>query len=223
MKKTVFLGTLFFGLLSCKESESVDFGFDYFPMEEGTFVEYEVLEVFHDVNIIPQHDTTKYRLKTKIGEEIIDNSGRPVRKFFQLKFDLQSGELINERVWTRVSDNGRGEVVEENQRMIKMVFAVKNNKEWNVNAFNDLTKQYAFYSNVDESQTINNFYFEKTAKVNYEDFFSLVDYRKKHEVYAKGIGLVERSFKDFTIQNFDTTAIQKGTEIYYKLIDFGVE
>ena len=223
MKKTMIFGALLFGLIGCKESESVDFGFDYFPLDEGVFSEYEVLEVFHDVDINPQHDTTRYVLKTRIGEVVSDNSGRPVRKFFQSRYDIPSGDLINERVWTLVRDGSRGEIVEENQRIIKMIFAVKNNEEWNVNAFNTLAVKDVFYTNVNESATINNFIFEETARVNYDDFFSLVDFRKKYEVYAKGVGLVERSFKDFSIQNFDTTDIQKGTEVHYKLINYGVE
>jgi len=122
-----------------------------------------------------------------------------------------------------VLDGGRGEVVEENQRLIKLIFAVKDGEEWNVNAFNDSPEKTVFYSKVNEPLTINSFSFEETVKVNYDDFFSLVDYRKKYEVYAKGIGLVERSFKDFTIQNFDTTDIRKGTEVYYQLLNYGLE
>jgi len=223
LKKLIIFSVLFSSLLACKENESVDFGFTYFPMEQGRFVEYEVTEVFHDVDINPQHDTTRYRLKTLIGEEVLDNIGRTNQKFFQFKYDLQSGDLLDQRVWTRILDQSRGEVVEENQRIIKLVFSVKNDEEWNVNAFNSLSGQDVYYSNVDESQLINGFDFEETAKVNYEDFFSLVDYRKKYEIYAKGIGLVEKSFKDFTIQNFDTTDIRKGTEVHYQLLNFGIE
>lgn len=223
MKRTIFFSALLFGLLGCKESEAVDFGFDYFPMTEGTFSEYEVLEVFHDVDINPQHDSIRYILKTKIGEEILDNIGRPVRKFFQFRYDISTGDLLDQRVWTLLRDGSRAEVVEENQRLIKMVFAVKNDEEWNVNAFNPMPLQEVYYSNVGESTIFQDFTFEETAKVNYEDFFSLVDYRKKHEIYARGVGLVERSFKDFTIQNFDTTDIQKGTEVHYQLINYGVE
>ncbi|WP_107039910.1 hypothetical protein [Brumimicrobium mesophilum] len=223
MKKTIIFSALLLGLFACKEKASVDFGFEYFPINQGAFVEYEVTEVFHDVNIIPQHDTNRYRLKTLIGEDVLDNVGRVNQKFFQYRYDLQTGDLIDERVWTRILDGSRGEVVEENQRLIKMVFSVKNDEEWDVNAFNSMDEQEVFYSNVDENQVINGFDFEETCKVNYEDFFSLVDYRVKYEVYAKGVGLVEKNFKDFTIQNFDTTDIQKGTEVFYKLIDFGVE
>jgi hypothetical protein len=223
MRKIILLIALLFGLYACKDSESIDFGYDYFPLEEGRFVEYKVREVFHDVNVNPQHDTTKYRLKTIIGEEVLDNTGRPVRKFFQFKYDLQTGGVLDQRVWTTVLDGGRGEVVEENQRLIKLIFAVKDGEEWNVNAFNDSPEKTVFYSKVNEPLTINSFSFEETVKVNYDDFFSLVDYRKKYEVYAKGIGLVERSFKDFTIQNFDTTDIRKGTEVYYQLLNYGLE
>ncbi|RFC53851.1 hypothetical protein [Brumimicrobium aurantiacum] len=210
-------------LIGCKESETVDFGYDYFPQTEGNFVEYDVLEVFHDVNVNPQHDTMQYRLKTVVGEEMIDNTGRAVRKFFRYKYDLQSGELFDQRVWTSVIDDGRGELVEENQRKIKLVFAVKADKVWDVNAFNEFESKEVYYSGVNEEMTFNNNEFEQTVTVNYEDFFSLVDYRKQYEVYAKGVGLVKKSFKDFTIENFDTTAIQKGTELHYELINYGVE
>lgn len=222
MGKIVFISAVLLLLFSCqKNTENIDFGYEYFPMEEGTFVEYNVLEVFHDVDIFPQHDTLEYRLKTQIGEEVIDNSGRLARKFFQYKYDLNTGDLLDQRVWTRIVDEGRGEVVEENQRIIRMVFAVKEDKEWNINAFNPQPEKDVFYSSVNEEQSINGFNFEETTKVSYDDFLSLVDYRKKHEVYAKGVGLVERSFKDFTIKNFDTTEIQKGTEMHYELVDYG--
>jgi len=208
---------------ACKEKVSVDFGYEYFPMKEGHFVEYDVLEVYHDVNISPQHDSVRYRLKTKIGEEILDNSGRLARKFFQYKYDLITGEMLEQRVWTRIIDEGRGEVVEENQRKIRMVFAVKKDVEWDVNAFNPEAQQTAFYSEVNVSRVINSFNFESTAQVDYDDFFSLVDYRKMYEVYSKDVGLIKRSFKDLTIQNFDTLDVRKGTEVHYELVNFGQE
>lgn len=227
MKKTTLLIIAFsiLGLVACKkETNDVDFGFDYFPLEEGHFVEYEVMEIFHDKDLIPQHDTVRYKLRTVIGEDVLDNLGRNAKKFFRYAYSLDSGELIDQRVWaTIIDENKRGEVVEENQRKIRLVFAVKDNKEWNVNAFNTEEDNTVYFANVNTPKTINGFHFEETAKVVYGDLLSLVDYRKMHEVYAKGVGLVERSFKDLTIQNFDTTQINKGTEVHYKLLDYGME
>lgn len=224
MKQFTFLALILIGFSACKnETTEVDLGYEYFPMKEGHFVEYDVLEVFHDVKQLPKHDTLRYRLKTVVGEEVVDNSGRLVRKFFQYKYGLKTDELLSHRVWTRLIDGKRGEVVEENKRKIKMVFPLKRGEEWNVNAYNFEKKKIIHYDDVNTEKTINGILFENTARIVYEDFFSLVDYRKMHETYAKGVGLVERSFKDLTIQNFDTLDVQKGNEIHYKLVDFGVE
>src|SRR5690554_7750773 len=92
-----------------------------------------------------------------------------------------------------------------------MIFAVKEGVEWDVNAFNPEEEELVYYSNVNSSRTINNIFFEKTTEVEYDDFFSLVDYRKMYEVYAEDVGLIKRSFKDLTIQNFDTLDVRKGS------------
>jgi hypothetical protein len=72
-------------------------------------------------------------------------------------------------------------------------------------------------------RTISNFILDSTIHVDEQDFFSLVDHRRKYEVYAKNIGLVYKMYKDNAISNFDTLQIRLGREIHYKIIDFGVE
>jgi hypothetical protein len=74
-----------------------------------------------------------------------------------------------------------------------------------------------------QSKNISGFDFDSTATVLYEDFFSLVDYRKRYDVYAPHVGLVQRSYKDLRINNFDTLNIQNGTEVHYRLLDYGKE
>ncbi|HLW39072.1 MAG TPA: hypothetical protein VKX31_01685 [Brumimicrobium sp.] len=222
MKRLIALVLFLFFIFSCnKERENIDFGYEYFPMEEGVFVEYEVTMIAHNIHLNPQHDTIKYKLETIIGEEVVDNSGRLARKFFQSKYDLSTGEILDQRVWTRIIDENRGEVVEENQRKIRLVFPVKNGDDWNVNAFNALGNQEVYYEDVNVGRTIGGFALENTTKVMYDDFLSLVDYQKSHEIYAKGIGLVERKIKDLSINNFDTLNIQSGSEVHYKLLNYG--
>lgn len=222
MKSKFYLILILFLLFSCKQNDNdIDFGYDYFPMDKGSFVVYEVTQISHDINLNPQHDTLKYTLETVVGEEIVDNSGRPAREFFQYKYDLSSGELLDKRVWTKVIDGKRGEVVEENQRKIRMIFPVKEEDSWNVNAFNPEDAQVVYYENANEARTIGGFVLENTAKIVYDDFLTLVDYRKSHDTYAKGIGLVERKRKYLAINSFDTLNINRGDEIHYKLLDYG--
>src|SRR5690554_2861647 len=165
------------------------------------------MEVFHDVNVFPQHDTVYYLLETEIGESFIDLSENEVNYYYRSRYDNSTSELIDKRAWTIFKNHERVEVVEENQRKTKMVFAVRNHTTWDVNAFNDFDSEEVYYFEEGEEFALGSTIFENTVKINYEDFSSLVDYRKKYEVYAKGVGLVKKSFKDFRIENFDTTAI----------------
>ncbi len=217
-KYSLFILTLFL-FAACSKTPAPYFGYDYFPMEEGKYVEYEVMEVIHDEGGNPQHDTTMYRLKTVVGETVIDNENRPARKLYRYAYDLETDELIDERVWTQVIDGGRAEIVEENQRKIRLVFAITLDKVWDVNAFNPEEEQEVYYDELHKSYG----QMDSTVIVEYEDFFSLVDYQRKYEVYANHVGLIKRSFKDLVINDFDTLHITSGTEQHYSLISYGIE
>jgi hypothetical protein len=214
----VFCGLLLF--VACKKSEEAPyFGYEYFGLNEGRFVSYEVMEISHDIT----SDTARYILKTVVGEDIVDNEGRTAKKLYRYAYDWDTEELIDQRVWTTIIDQGRGEVVEENQRKIRMVFAVSINKTWDVNAFNPEEEQEVYYEDINKSYTINNLAVDSSVRVEYEEDFNMVKYVRKYEVYGKNIGLVHRSFKNLTISNFDTTDIQNGTEMHYTLRDYGIE
>jgi hypothetical protein len=215
---TFFCGVII--LAACKKSEAPPyFGYEYFGLTEGRFVAYDVMEISHDIS----SDTMRYSLKTVVGENIVDNEGRTAKKIYRYAYDWETEELIDERVWTSIIDQGRGEVVEENQRKIRMVFAVIINKTWDVNAFNPEEEQEVFYQDINKLYNINSFAVDSSIIVEYEDYHTLVDYDRKFEVYGKNIGLIHRSFKNLTISNFDTTDIQKGTEVHYTLREYGVE
>jgi len=59
--------------------------------------------------------------------------------------------------------------------------------------------------------------------VEQEEFSSLVDHRRKYEVYAKGVGLIHKYYKDLEIQNFDTLNVKNGNEVFYYLTGYGFE
>lgn len=205
-------------LLACKKTPAPYFGYEYFPMEEGRYVEYEVMDIMHDDDV-GQHDTTRYILKTVVGEVVEDNEGRAARKMYRYSYDVNSGELLDKRVWTQIIDGGRAEVVEENQRKIRLVFAITLEKEWDVNAFNPEDEQEVFYDEIHKPFST----FDSTVTVEYEDFISLIDYERKYEVYGNHVGLIKRSFKDLRIEDFDTLQVISGTELHYELIDYGIE
>lgn len=225
MKKygIIFLGIVLL-LTSCKKDDGtdVDFGYDYFPTQEGLYKIYDVMEAVHDdpSNI---HDTTRYQLKTLIGERIIDNEGDSVNKFYRYTRDLPSDEWILKDVWTiKIDDARRGELVEENQRVIKLVFPANDGVSWNINAHNPLDPIAATLEHVNQSHQIGTFDFERTVSVRFKNEINLVNQYDQYHVYASEIGLVHIHWQDFE-KVFATSIPRLGEEHHWDLIEYGIE
>jgi len=227
--KSKFLFVLFGVLLTVfqackKDPATVNFHYDYYDLTEGRFVIYDVLEIRHDQGATVKHDTLVYQLKTVIGDTIIDNAGRIARKFFRYKRNNISQEWIFSDVWTTIISENRAELVEENQRIVKLVFAPTISKVWDINAFNTFPKTEVYYRDIHKATNVNGLSFDSSLVVEQEDFLSLVDYKRKFEVYAKGIGLVRKYYKDLNIQSFDTiNGVLNGKELFYQIRSYGIE
>ena len=217
--------TLLVGFQSCEKDtpETIDFDYAYYDLTPGRFCIYNVVDIEHDENQLVKHDTIYYQLKTIIGDTFVDNAGRITRKFLRYTRDSIQEAWVLKDVWTTLIDNYKAELVEENQRIVKLVFKPTLDKVWNINMFNTGTKINAKYAFIDQDYTIGNQDYTNTLKVDIQNFFSLVDDRVKYEIYAKNIGLIYKYFKDNSISNFDKNNIKKGKELYYTIDSYGIE
>jgi hypothetical protein len=221
----VVFSTVLLFLLACEKdtTEEISFDYEYYDLTPGRFCIYDVVDIEHDENQAVQHDTAYYQLKTVIGDTFIDNSGRITGKFLRYTRDSIQDNWLLKDVWTTLIENNKAELVEENQRIVKLVFKPTYEKVWNINMFNISSKINARYAAIDQPFTIGNQVFDKTLKVDIQNFFSMVDDRVKYDVYAKNVGLIYKYFKDNTIANFDKNTIKKGKELYYTLVSYGIE
>lgn len=225
MAKTVFILGVFLILMSCKKQDSYtsDLGYSYFPIEEGHFIEYKVLRIDHDQVLFPPVDSTEYYLKTVVGEKILSNTGDSVNKlFFYVKPHLDSTYTLD-KVNTIYNDGYRGVYNLDNQKYVKLSFPAEVSRVWDMNILNTEDELRSRITHLDFAGLVNGTAFNQLMRTQQLDFFSLVDYQKAHEIYAKDIGLVQIYFKDLVIQNFDTTDISYGTEIYWDYLSHGVE
>ncbi|MGV3632520.1 MAG: hypothetical protein ACO1O6_15030 [Bacteroidota bacterium] len=219
----VFGFILLFTLGSCKKDDNdVDFHHEYFPMETGTFAEYTVTRIFHD-DVSNIHDTTVYQLKTVVSDTVIDNEGRVARKFERYVYDDLLQEYKIKDVWTVIIDQERLEVVEENQRVIRLVFAPTLSKEWDMNAFNSYDPVMLYYKNIHKPYTVGAQTFDKTVTVEEDSTLNLIQYKRKYEVYAQEVGLIRKHYQDLTINDFDPSMPIKGEEIFYSIVNYGKE
>ena len=61
-----------------------------------------------------------------------------------------------------------------------------------------------YYRELYEPASINGFQFESTVTVEQEDFLSLVDYRRKYEQYAEGVGMYYKHYTSTSVSSMPT-------------------
>lgn len=204
-----------------KDTYEYDQQTSYFGLEKGTFVEYDVTYMFHD-SLLGKHDTIQYQVRTEVGDTFIDNSGREAREFKRFMRLDETDPWEEKDLWIAIIDGGRAELVEENQRMVKLVFRPTEDKEWDINAFNNLGEMMAHYSGIGEAREINGLAFPATVTVEQEDYTTLIDKRRKYEVYANGVGMIQKYYRDLEYK-FGSPAPIKGEEYFYNVIDYGIQ
>ena len=190
--------------VSCEKSTKVEASNlykSYYDTTQGRYIEYRVLEIIHDESAQNQHDTLNYFLRVQIEDTIIDNLGRVNRKYVRYKKMISNDPWQISDVWMTIIDGVNAELVEENQRIVKLKFPVNEFTNWNANIFNLDEKLDCYYENLHQSRSINGLYFDSTLTVNQGFVRNFIRYFKKNEVYANGIGMISKYYKDLNISN----------------------
>lgn len=220
LRNILFISTIVLLALACKKTETPSFHTEYFGLSEGRFVIYDVVDITHDAQV-SQHDTLIYQLKTHWGEEYIDNEGRVCRKFRRYTRDSSAANWTLKDTWYGLIDGIRAELVEENQRKVKLVFSPTKDKAWDENAYSTLPTQDCYYNDIHKTKTIGGTQFDSTVVVEKIDETNALITKRFYEVYAKNIGLIEFYFMDNDYQF--STEVYKGKELYLTFNSAGFE
>ncbi len=224
--KLIFFFLILLGLISCKKTVN-DFKqqdyieeFKYSGIKEGRFIEYVVIHITHD-DEVDIHDTLKFKMKTIIGDTLIDNQGRISNKYLRYTWDKIKGLWQIKDVWTIILNGKNAEIVDENQRLIYLTFPILLNQSWNPLVNTTGTNENYKYQQIHKPTKLVDFQFDSTITVLQNNYYTLVDYKKQTEIYAKNLGLISKYYKNLKIKNFDTLQVKKGEEWYYTLTNFG--
>ncbi len=194
---------------ACKETPddyTTDLGLEYFPLEVGKFIEYEMDSTIFD----PNGDTTVFFSKTRMKEEVVDtltdNNSNLLFKIEQFERAADSLPWQIKKVLTASIQADEAIRTEDNLRFIKMPFPPKNGSNWNGNAHFDeslivtvagesleMFKGWDYrIEQTGEPATVGSFQFDETVTVQEADNENLIELRRATATYAKGIGLVYR-------------------------------
>lgn len=205
-------------LFSCKKDEelpAVDFGYAYFPLSTGTYRHYLVDSIHHDV----VSDTSAFQIKEVVGQGFTDNTGHSAYEVLRYKRAANGMPWLLQAVWTQKRTITTAERVEDNERYVRLVFPVNEEKIWNGNAYNTRDPWNYYYSNIDLSYQSGPFVFGRTVTVQQRNNVNLVDVEQAFEVYAADVGLIHKRLIDYQIQEDGL----HGIEMEMRLIDYGQE
>jgi len=220
MRIIVFIFCLILLQSSCLKqiNEQPDFYYEYFPVDLGSWLEYEVVDITHTSF---GSDTMKYFLKEIKANEFIDNEGEVSQRIERFwKFDISDQYVIKD-VWYTKRTITTAENVEENNRYTKLIFPIKFGAYWDGNAYNSFNEWEYEYDSIHEPYMLNATLFDSTLKVIQRDNYNAVEYENCHEVYAKDVGLIYKKYIDLSINLYNILDINEGVELEMKLINFG--
>jgi hypothetical protein len=210
--KYIFLilaGLLF--LSSCDETSenlNLNYGYDYYPLEMGKYIIYDVDSITYDptsnnTNI----DTTSYQVKEEIVDTTLDNEGRIVHIIHYFTRDNEDEAWAFQNLYTTVKDERWAERTEENLKFVKLLFPQKIEDTWDGNRYfsdegiiitvrGETLELFKNWNSViidkGNSMTIGTLNFEDILTVRHADDENLIERRFVEEKYARTVGLVEK-------------------------------
>ena len=220
MRIFLLISSLLFIISSCLKptNQGGDFQYEYFPVDVGSWIEYEVIDITHTSL---DSDTLNYYLKEVKANEFIDNEGEISQRIERYwKFDINEEYTIKD-IWYSKVTTTTAEKVEENNRYTKLIFPIKFGAYWDGNAYNSFLEWEYEYDSIHEPYIINGLSFDSTLRVQQRDFSTAVEYEKCHEIYAKHVGMIYKKYIVLNINLFNVLDINEGVELEMKLLDFG--
>ena len=192
---------LAFATCACNKTEDfkINYQYNYYPLETGHYVIYDVDSFTFDNNFDPpRYDTFHYQKMHVIDSSFIDNSGRENFKLIRYQRSDSSQAWFIANVWFGVRTETSLELVEDNQRFIKLIFPPSEGTTWNGNNYIHTEKADNWYlegweyeyNSVNKPGNVNGWQFDSTLTILQQDLETLIEKVYAEEQYAVGVGLI---------------------------------
>lgn len=223
---TLFL--MVFVLGACSEKNiTLDqdrLGLEYFPLEVGQYRIYDVNEILYTIS---SFDTLQYELRESVVNSYENSEGSTTYTIHREKRVNDQALWELDSVWTARKTNSVAISVENNISLVKMVFPIENGISWDGNIFNSSSERLFTYDLNVEPITVGADEFTDLVKVIQSDIpENIVNQDQRYEVYATGIGLVNKNgimLTFCTVDCPDQKTIIAGRFIDQRLKSYGQE
>ena len=214
--RNLYLITALFAVLTfttCGDPEIADpidlsADYAYFPLEldRPLFYDQDSIVLFNTVGGVV-YDTSRSQVRETLVERFTEADGSEWYRGERWQRPNENSPWTFVQTYTVSRTEGAAFRREDNLQFTKLVFPIRENRTWDGNAAFDVRREIVVggefldvyngwdyrYQNVDTSFAVTdvvypNALFIRQARV--ED--NLIDFRRAHEIYVPGVGLVER-------------------------------
>lgn len=189
----------------------VRLGHDFFPLEIGQFIEYDVVETHYSLLSPPVTKTSQ--LREVVAATLTNASGQSAYRLERFRRDSDAQPWRLDSVWTARREPERAVKTEGNASFVKLIFPTADGQRWNGNALNDRGANEYQIRRFDQPTSLNGQNYRTLEVVQREDS-SLVSLERRLERYARGVGLIYQENTALFYCN-SAACLGKGT------VDFG--
>lgn len=222
----VFIFGLNFCTPPCNECEMTLKGNEFFPLEMGHYVEYDVSE--DEVLLGRPVISRQYQWKEVVAEKYLTPTNETVYRIARYRRTIEGQPWSPDSTFTvrlKIDYVIRNE---NGQDYVKMVFPPVEKSSWNGNVYNNLGEDEYVLKDVNKKVKINETVFDRTVTVVQQNDSTLVNQDKRIETYAMGVGLIYRErtnvqFCSSTPSCIGKAQIDFGTRQFVRFKRAGVE
>ena len=183
------LGTIF----SCKEEtckceSPPQTGKDFFYPVVGQAVIYDIQETQYALTTAPI--IKNYQLKEILASILTNTDGKQTLQIERYRRENDSQKWAIDSVFSARKEIDKALKTENNVTYMKLIFPVSEGLKWNGNAYNALGDDSYELKKINQPFQTNGQNFLKTLTVVQQNDSTLVDLKRRTEVYAEGIGLI---------------------------------
>ena len=201
-------------------------GYDYFPLETGRYVIYDVNEHRYSLGRVLVQRT--YQLKEIVGAAYADVTGQRAYRLLRYRRPAESQPWQADSIWSARLISDEGIRTENGLDIVKLRFPVSDRLRWDSNRYNVAGEDGYELRNSGLPYRVSDKEFPETVTVVAQQDSTLITQDKRIEVYARRVGLiykerVQLQFCSSTPACIGTYQIDYGIRQIYCLRSFGTE
>lgn len=234
MRKLIYFSVIAFLVIfsACKKSVE-EFSTaplsDYYPLKVGKYITYSLDSLVYYTNFGTSQAIKSYQVKHLVEAQITDNLGRPGYRIIRYIRSSPTAAWVADNTFMAVPTTNSIEFIENNLRFIKLKSPITQDYTWKGNAFINTTSLSSSlkylddwdytYDSLNVPAKVGSLTLDSTIKVAQIDEQTAIDRTFSEEKYAKGIGMVYRSFLYWNKGNANGTFSDASYGVILKMID----